>query len=312
MALTYSRCGLLSSIDNIFPEATGARKGSASAAGGVIAAGSDRGSGSDGSWRGCGGCALARGKVEAPGPWHKLGPGPWSLHAVRSGPAGARTAPPDRAHRAAAQARDQRPPQNDLRGTVRRRHPRPLRPPPGAPAKPRLQNILRHLGLALRGRLLTPGSKHTWLRTVRARAPATRPTPRGIGIDAGARQRGHRYGGIVCDLERREILDILPDREAATVEAWLADRLRGRDCLERPRRRLAPVGRPRGAESDPDRRSRTPDGNASRAFLDVARRSMIEIRRALGAGLVKPDSGTPSCGPPPNGSSTKASFVAQR
>jgi len=30
--------------------------------------------------------------------------------------------------------------------------------------------------------------------------------------------------------------------------------------------------------------------NASRAFLDVARRSMTEIRRALGAGLVNPDS----------------------
>ena len=43
-----------------------------------------------------------------------------------------------------------------------------------------------------------------------------------IGIDDWAWKRGHRYGSIVCDLERREIVDVLPDREAATVEAWMA------------------------------------------------------------------------------------------
>jgi transposase len=43
-----------------------------------------------------------------------------------------------------------------------------------------------------------------------------------IGIDEWAWKRGHRYGSIVCDLERREIVDGLPDREAATVEAWMA------------------------------------------------------------------------------------------
>jgi transposase len=38
-------------------------------------------------------------------------------------------------------------------------------------------------------------------------------------IDDWACKRGHRYGTIVCDLERRRIVDILPDRDAATVEA---------------------------------------------------------------------------------------------
>jgi transposase len=33
----------------------------------------------------------------------------------------------------------------------------------------------------------------------------------------------HRYGTIVCDLERRRIVALLPDREIATVQAWLAD-----------------------------------------------------------------------------------------
>jgi len=46
---------------------------------------------------------------------------------------------------------------------------------------------------------------------------------RGVtGIDDWAWKRGHRYGTIICDLERRCIIDILPDREAATATAWLA------------------------------------------------------------------------------------------
>lgn len=95
----------------------------------------------------------------------------------------------------------------------------------------RLQNILHHLGLALGGRsgqglarrLLMPVSKDTLLRVVRARAPQAKPVSRVIGIDDWAWKRGHRYGTIVCDLERREIIDLLPDREATTVEAWLRE-----------------------------------------------------------------------------------------
>ena len=96
----------------------------------------------------------------------------------------------------------------------------------------RLEGIVHHLGLALGGRpgqelarrLLMPVSKDTLLRVVRARAPETEALPRVIGIDDWAWKRGHRYGTLVCDLERRRIVDILPDRDAATVEAWLADR----------------------------------------------------------------------------------------
>ena len=44
-----------------------------------------------------------------------------------------------------------------------------------------------------------------------------------IGIDDWAWKRGHRYRGIVCDPERRKIVEVLPDRAAATVEVWLAN-----------------------------------------------------------------------------------------
>jgi transposase len=161
----------------------------------------------------------------------------------------------------------------------------------------RLQTIVHHLGLALGGRpgqglarrLLMPVSKDTLLRTVRARAPEVRPASRVVGIDDWAWKRGHRYGSIVCDLERREIVDVLPDREAATVEAWLTDH---------PEVEI--VSRDRGGGYRQAVARAAPDvvqvadrwhlmENASQAFLDVVRRSMTPIRRALGAGTVNPE-----------------------
>ncbi len=160
----------------------------------------------------------------------------------------------------------------------------------------RLQTIVHHLGLALGGRpgqglarrLLMPVSKDTLLRTIRARVPAARP-PRVIGIDDWAWKRGHRYGSVICDLERREIVDVLPDREAATVEAWLADH---------PEVEI--VSRDRGGGYGHAVARAAPSAiqvadrwhlmeNASQAFLGVARRSMTPIRRALGAGIVNPE-----------------------
>ncbi|MER9469835.1 transposase [Mesorhizobium sp. M0482] len=44
-----------------------------------------------------------------------------------------------------------------------------------------------------------------------------------IGIDHFVFRRGQRYGTIVCDLERRRPVTLLPDREQATSQAWLAN-----------------------------------------------------------------------------------------
>ena len=96
----------------------------------------------------------------------------------------------------------------------------------------RLQDIVHHVGLALGGRpgqslarrLLFPVSKDTLLRAVRSHSLASCSAPHVVGIDDWAWKRGHRYGTIICDLERHRIVDVLPDREAATVEAWFSTR----------------------------------------------------------------------------------------
>ncbi len=42
-----------------------------------------------------------------------------------------------------------------------------------------------------------------------------------VSLDDWAWRRGHRYGTLICDLERHRRLDILPDRDAASGAAWL-------------------------------------------------------------------------------------------
>lgn len=43
-----------------------------------------------------------------------------------------------------------------------------------------------------------------------------------IGIDDWSYRRGKRYGSLIVDLKSHTIVDLLPDREAESVNAWLS------------------------------------------------------------------------------------------
>jgi transposase len=162
---------------------------------------------------------------------------------------------------------------------------------PWARRTARLDQIVHCLGLALGGRpaaafadrLRLPVSNDTLLRLVRRRAARGFAVPTAVGIDDWAWRRNHRYGTLVCDLERRKTIALLPDREPATAAAWLA-----------AQPQITVVARDRGGGYARAAQQALPNAvqvadrwhlmeNASHAFLDAVAKCMRPIRAALGA-----------------------------
>jgi transposase len=66
-------------------------------------------------------------------------------------------------------------------------------------------------------------SRNTLLRLLRRQPEPEAPTPRVLGVDDWALRKGHTYGTILVDLERREPVALLPERTAAPVAQWLRE-----------------------------------------------------------------------------------------
>jgi transposase len=138
-------------------------------------------------------------------------------------------------------------------------------------------------------RLLVPVSNDTLLRTVRGRAARPADPLRTIGIDDWALCKNCTYATIICDLERHRVAALLPDREIATVAAWL-DTHRG----------ISVAARDLGGGYGAALRRALPDAvqvadrwhlieNASAAFLQAVQKSLRAIRSAVREGQINPD-----------------------
>jgi transposase len=174
-----------------------------------------------------------------------------------------------------------------------------------------LQEALEDIGLTLGGRRgarfasrrVVPVSRSTLLRLVR-RLPLPDPgAPAVLGIDDFAVRRGHRYGTVLVDLHAHRVVDLLPDRTAATVVAWMAER-ESPECICRDRS---------GAYADAARQAASDATQiADRFHLSCNGSAVLERVLACHPAALRRAGATPDSGAAPAPASTAAALLTER
>jgi transposase len=170
----------------------------------------------------------------------------------------------------------------------------------------RLQEALREMGFELGGeasarlgqKLNYPGSPDTVLRLVKETQLPTVSSPRVVGIDDWSWKRGLRYGTLICDLESKRPIDVLPDRSVQTVSAWFEQRP-GVEIVSRDRSSEDAAAITKGAPQALQVADVWHIGkNLAESVQTLLARCRAEIRRAL-QGETAPEQEPEEVGPAP-------------